>query len=82
MQNGTITSLSGGNHAPVFDTLSGTFKRIWQREGVLGLFKGNGTNIIRIVPYSSMQFASYELLLKVPSVANASRILPRICRCR
>jgi solute carrier family 25 phosphate transporter 23/24/25/41 len=29
-------------------------------EGVRGLFKGNGTNVIRIAPYSAIQFSSYE----------------------
>jgi hypothetical protein len=31
----------------------------------LGYFKGNGTNVIRIVPYSAVQFASYEQYKKV-----------------
>lgn len=51
-----------------FDTLSQTFVRIWREEGVVGLFKGNGTNILRIVPYSSVQFSTYELLQRVSSV--------------
>jgi solute carrier family 25 (mitochondrial phosphate transporter), member 23/24/25/41 len=29
-------------------------------EGAQGLFKGNGTNVIRIAPYSAIQFLSYE----------------------
>jgi len=33
---------------------------IYQKEGILGFFKGNGTNVIRIAPYSAVQFASYE----------------------
>jgi len=31
-----------------------------QIEGIGGLFKGNGTNVIRIAPYSAVQFLSYE----------------------
>jgi len=38
----------------------GTLKHIWLKEGVVGYFKGNGTNIIRIAPYSAVQFAAYE----------------------
>lgn len=51
--------------------MGNTFKRILKQEGILGLFKGNGTNILRIVPYSSMQFASYELFLKVRMIPNS-----------
>lgn len=29
-------------------------------EGFKGLFKGNGTNVVRIAPYSAIQFLSYE----------------------
>jgi hypothetical protein len=42
-----------------------SFLKITREEGVLGYFKGNGTNIIRIVPYSAIQFASYERYKKV-----------------
>ena len=48
-----------------FDSLGTTFRRIWRQEGFVGLFKGNGVNIMRIVPYSAMQFASYEFFLRV-----------------
>jgi len=37
-----------------------TLLRIFKEEGVMGYFKGNGTNVIRIAPYSAVQFASYE----------------------
>jgi len=33
---------------------------IFKEEGIMGYFKGNGTNVLRIVPYSAVQFASYE----------------------
>jgi solute carrier family 25 (mitochondrial phosphate transporter), member 23/24/25/41 len=33
----------------------GGLRQIYQREGVMGWFKGNGTNVVRIVPYSSSQ---------------------------
>jgi hypothetical protein len=55
-----------------FDSLGKTFQRIWRQEGVFGLFKGNGVNIMRIVPYSAMQFASYELFLKVNNQQRSS----------
>ncbi|KAI8071216.1 mitochondrial carrier domain-containing protein [Gongronella butleri] len=37
-----------------------TLKKIWTEEGFRGLMAGNGTNVIRIIPYSASQFASYE----------------------
>jgi len=33
---------------------------IYKEEGTLGYFKGNGTNVVRIFPYSAVQFAAYE----------------------
>lgn len=43
----------------------GTAKKIWQEEGWRGGFRGNGTNVIRIVPYSAVQFAAYEKYKRV-----------------
>lgn len=34
--------------------------KIWKEEGFAGFMKGNGSNCIRIVPYSAIQFASYN----------------------
>eukprot|EP01111_Echinosteliopsis_oligospora_P004549 TRINITY_DN1754_c0_g2_i2.p2 TRINITY_DN1754_c0_g2~~TRINITY_DN1754_c0_g2_i2.p2 ORF type:complete len:426 (+),score=104.27 TRINITY_DN1754_c0_g2_i2:1351-2628(+) len=43
------------------------YKGVWSSlvnmariEGFRGFFKGNGTNVIRIAPYSAIQFMSYE----------------------
>jgi len=41
-----------------------SLKIILKEEGMMGYFKGNGTNVIRIVPYSAVQFASYEWCAK------------------
>ena len=38
-----------------------SFKHMWKIEGVLGFFKGNGMNIIKIVPFSALEFYSYEV---------------------
>ncbi|KAF9159628.1 hypothetical protein DFQ26_006331 [Actinomortierella ambigua] len=42
-----------------------TLRKIWLEEGWLGFMRGNGTNVIRIVPYSAVQFASYEQFKKL-----------------
>eukprot|EP00948_MAST-09A_sp_MAST-9A-sp1_P003675 g3675.t1 len=38
----------------------GTFRSILDSEGIQGLWRGNGTNCIRVFPYSAFQFASFE----------------------
>ncbi|KAJ2903539.1 putative solute carrier family 25 member 42 protein [Zalerion maritima] len=35
-------------------------RKMWMEEGFAGLMRGNGTNCIRIVPYSAVQFGSYN----------------------
>ena len=36
-------------------------QKIWREEGMKGMLAGNGTNCIRIVPYSAVQFGSYNV---------------------
>ena len=40
-------------------------KKIWREEGWRGMMRGNGTNCIRIVPYSAVQFGSYNFYKRV-----------------
>lgn len=35
-------------------------KGIVQKESFLGLYKGNGAQMVRIFPYGAFQFASFE----------------------
>ncbi|MBW0527961.1 hypothetical protein O181_067676 [Austropuccinia psidii MF-1] len=39
--------------------------KIGQEEGWKGYFRGNGINVIRIAPYSAIQFSSYEVAKKI-----------------
>ena len=39
--------------------------KIWREEGWRGMMRGNGTNCIRIVPYSAVQFGSYNFYKRV-----------------
>ena len=39
--------------------------KMWRDEGFKGLMRGNGTNCIRIVPYSAVQFSSYNFYKRV-----------------
>lgn len=40
-------------------------KKMWTEEGWRGFMRGNGTNCVRIVPYSAVQFGSYSVYKKV-----------------
>jgi hypothetical protein len=39
--------------------------KMWREEGWRGFMAGNGTNCIRIVPYSAVQFSAYNLYKRV-----------------
>jgi solute carrier family 25 protein 16 len=51
-------------HYPYTGVIPTTIK-IVQREGVVGLWKGNLATIVRIFPYAAIQFLSFEQLKKV-----------------
>ncbi|RKP35915.1 mitochondrial carrier domain-containing protein [Dimargaris cristalligena] len=51
-----------------------TLVKIWREEGALGYMRGNGTNVIRIVPYSAVQFAAYEQLKKLLMPAGKTEL--------
>jgi solute carrier family 25 protein 16 len=40
--------------------VSSTLSSILRSEGLLGLFRGNGASVLRIVPYSAIHFGLYE----------------------
>lgn len=42
-------------------------RKMWVEEGWRGFMRGNGTNCIRIVPYSAVQFGSYNFYKRVCS---------------
>ncbi|GBO27079.1 Graves disease carrier protein, partial [Araneus ventricosus] len=44
-------------HYGVFSGLRG----IVQKESVIGLYKGNGAQMVRIFPYGAVQFVSFEI---------------------
>ncbi|CAL1707046.1 unnamed protein product [Somion occarium] len=51
---------SGGQYRGVWSSLV----RMWKEEGFKGFMRGNGINCLRIVPYSAVQFTTYEQLKK------------------
>lgn len=41
--------------------LKEAFVYMWQKEGVKGFFKGNWVNIVKIGPFSALEFYFYEV---------------------
>lgn len=50
--------------------------KMWRDEGWRGFMRGNGANCIRIIPYSAVQFSSFNFYKKVTRPGHASH-----CRC-
>jgi solute carrier family 25 phosphate transporter 23/24/25/41 len=48
--------------------------RMWKEEGFAGFMRGNGVNCIRIVPYSAVQFTTYEHLKRFFSGDGARQL--------
>lgn len=58
--------------------------KMWREEGWRGFMRGNGTNCIRIVPYSAVQFGSYNFYKRVGyiiflALSSWGFGLPRAC---
>ncbi|PSS37872.1 hypothetical protein PHLCEN_2v340 [Hermanssonia centrifuga] len=51
---------SSGQYKGVWTSLV----RMWKEEGFKGFMRGNGINCLRIIPYSAVQFTTYEQLKK------------------
>ncbi|VUC21781.1 unnamed protein product [Clonostachys rosea] len=58
-------------------------KKMWQEEGWRGFMRGNGTNCIRIVPYSAVQFSSYNFykraIFQSPDGADLAPLTRLVC---
>ena len=51
--------------------------KMWRDEGWRGFMRGNGANCMRIIPYSAVQFASFNFYKKVGRSAAVDRSLTR-----
>ncbi len=49
--------------------------KMWKEEGWRGLMRGNGTNCVRIVPYSAVQFGSYNFYKSVRLIRKKKKNL-------
>lgn len=62
--------------AGVFSTL----KAVPQKEGYLGLYKGNGAMMVRIFPYGAIQFMAFDNYKKVQSPSSPLPHQPMCCQ--
>ncbi|PAA82905.1 hypothetical protein BOX15_Mlig034314g1 [Macrostomum lignano] len=49
------------NHAHESHGIFGTLRHIWSVEGIAGFYRSNGAQMIRIFPYSAIQFLSFDV---------------------
>ncbi|KAI5585301.1 hypothetical protein BDE02_06G136400 [Populus trichocarpa] len=55
--------------------LFGSFKKISHTEGIMGLYRGNGASVARIVPYAALHYMTYEqyrrwIILSFPDIGR------------
>ncbi|KAL8795033.1 MAG: hypothetical protein Q9195_002481 [Heterodermia aff. obscurata] len=48
--------------------------KMWREEGWRGFMRGNGTNCVRIVPYSAVQFGSYNFYKSVSIIREEIQV--------
>ncbi|KAM0756143.1 mitochondrial carrier [Meredithblackwellia eburnea MCA 4105] len=51
--------------------------KMWKEEGFRGYMSGNGVNVLRIAPYSAVQFSTYEFLKGIMASTGAEIDTPR-----
>ncbi|KAK9797945.1 putative Mitochondrial carrier domain-containing protein [Seiridium cardinale] len=59
-----LYQVQGAGHNEYKLSVGKALAKMWREEGWRGFMAGNGTNCIRIVPYSAVQFGSYNLYKK------------------
>jgi hypothetical protein len=65
-----LLQLQGRNE---YKGLIPSLAKMWREEGFKGYMRGNGVNVLRIAPYSAVQFSSYELFKNL-LVSNGQEI--------
>lgn len=71
-----LLQVQSGGHNEYKMSIGKALKKIWREEGFRGMMAGNGTNCIRIVPYSAVQFGAYNLY---KPVSDKNINLERVC---
>lgn len=50
-------------------------RKMYAEEGWRGFMRGNGTNCVRIIPYSAVQFSAYSVYKKVGEASGGIPLL-------
>ena len=71
-----VQGLSAAGKPLRHTTIMGSLKDMYRKEGIRGLWKGNGANVYRIVPMSGIQFLAYDTYkdLLFPGTAEISPV--------
>jgi solute carrier family 25 (mitochondrial phosphate transporter), member 23/24/25/41 len=56
-----LLQVQSGGHSEYKMSIWKALQKMWREEGMKGMMAGNGTNCVRIVPYSAVQFGSYNI---------------------
>ena len=72
-----LLQVQGGGRSDYKMSVGKALQKIWREEGMKGMLAGNGTNCIRIVPYSAVQFGSYNIYKPLVNSANVDSITHR-----
>ena len=73
-----LFQVQGSGHTEYRGSVWKGLVKIWQEEGFKGMMRGNGINCLRIIPYSAVQFGSYNFYKKVrcnPEVLDVGKQL-------
>lgn len=38
------------------------FQYMYEKEGMIGFFKGNGANVFRVIPFSALEFFTFDFI--------------------
>jgi solute carrier family 25 phosphate transporter 23/24/25/41 len=60
-----LLQVQSTGHTEYKMSINKALAKIWREEGFKGMMAGNGTNCVRIVPYSAVQFGSYNFYKRV-----------------
>jgi len=69
-----LYQVQGANKSAPYGGVIKSFIKIRIEEGYIGFFKGNGANVIRIIPYSAVQFTVFDWLKKLIMEHNEAEL--------